>query len=54
MKIEINNYSARYNDIFIIPTISISRANAVRYFDIDFSFLWFMISIRFCKELKNN
>ena len=51
MKIKIFNYSARYNDIFIIPTISIARANITRYFDVDFSFLWFMISVRFTKEL---
>jgi len=54
MKIEVTNYSSRYNDLFILPTISISRENIVKYFDIDFSFLWFLISVRFCKPEENN
>jgi hypothetical protein len=52
MKIEFSNYSASYNDLFIIPTISISHGNVLKYFDIDISFLRFMFSIRFAKPFN--
>ena len=51
MKIKFQNFSSKYNDIFLIPSISISLSNEVRYCDIDFVWLCFMVGIRFERKV---
>ena len=49
MKVKIHNFTSWYNDIALIPTILISLPNAVRYLDIDITWLIFYVGVRFEK-----
>ena len=54
MKVKFHNFTSRYNDIALIPTIMTSLYNPVRYCDIDFTWLIIYFGIRFEKPINQD